>query len=90
MQRFPIFGENRFEQMLITLSDGSKYPFDRTKPPCHPDFSLLPYPQEITYSIMPAMAAVSRHAKVPPIRALIPSCERTPLLLGAKEPIPPI
>ena len=42
------------------------------------------------YKIIPTITAVNSDANVPAIKANIPILDKSPLLLGAKAPIPPI
>ena len=44
----------------------------------------------IFYSIVPTITAVNNEANVPAINAKIPSLDKSLVLLGASEPIPPI
>jgi hypothetical protein len=39
---------------------------------------------------MPTITAVNKEANVPPIKANMPNRDKSPLLLGASDPIPPI
>ena len=44
----------------------------------------------IFYKIAPTITAVNNDASVPAIKAKTPSFDKSPVLLGAKDPIPPI
>jgi hypothetical protein len=42
------------------------------------------------YKIAPTITAVNNDASVPAIKAKTPSFDKSPVLFGAKDPIPPI